>query len=99
MCDAVRDELKKLNYARYRFVVSGQTSDLGPLDEIIDLSKATYISGYIAEKDDQDVKIASRALIDETFDRSFTITCDTYNCVVICSGKMFGILFTLIKNR
>ena len=28
MCDEVRDELKKLNYARYRFVVSGQTSDL-----------------------------------------------------------------------
>ena len=56
-------------------------------------------SGYIAEKDAQDVKIASRALIDEQVDRSFTIKCDTINCVVICSGLVLMSTFQLQRSN
>ena len=57
------------------------------------------VLGYIAEKDAQDVKIASRALIDEQVDRSFTIKCDTINCVVICSGLVLMSTFQLQRSN
>ena len=63
MCDEVRDALKQLQYSRYRFVVSGSLFTWQLL--LRDMFGALLTLGYIAEKDAQDVKIASRALIDD----------------------------------
>jgi len=63
MCENVKEELKRFNYRRYRFVVSG----------------------YIVENAGQDVKIVSRSLIDEKYDKFFTCSTQNSTNTVVCT--------------
>ena len=63
MCENVKEELKRFNYNRYRFVVSG----------------------YIVENAGQDVKISSRSLIDDKYDRFFTVSTENASNIVVCT--------------
>jgi len=43
------------------------------------------VSGYILEQGDQGVSVASKSLMDENYDRFFTVTAENFHTIVVCS--------------
>ena len=41
--------------------------------------------GYILEQGDQGVSVASKSLMDENYDRFFTVTAENFHTIVVCS--------------
>jgi len=43
------------------------------------------VSGYILEQGEQGVSVASKSLMDENYDRFFTVTAENFHTIVVCS--------------
>ena len=41
--------------------------------------------GYILEQGEQGVSVASKSLMDENYDRFFTVTAENFHTIVVCS--------------
>ena len=51
--------------------------------------------GYILEQGEQGVSVASKSLLDENYDRFFTVSAENFHTIVVCSVHAIYLSWTI----